>query len=49
MDETMSPECEALCDAVAGMDVTEVSSELGKDPRVQDPETLAAYLVSMGG
>lgn len=45
----MSPECEALCEAAAGMDVGELTAELAKSDRVKDPGTLAAYLLAMAG
>lgn len=48
-DGTMSPECQALCDASAGMELAELSAELLDSGRVADSDTLAAYLLSMSG
>lgn len=44
--EEISPECEALCEAAQGMTLEQLTGELSQDPRVEDPETLAAYLLS---
>lgn len=43
----MTPACEDLCNAAAGMSPDELSGELAQDPRVQDPDALARYLLSM--
>jgi len=49
MDD-MSPECQALVDAAAGMDLDTLTEELAKSSReLKDPRTLAAYLISMAG
>lgn len=45
----MSPECEALVEAAAGMSVEDLAQELAQSDRVQDPTTLAAYLISQAG
>lgn len=47
MYDDMSPECQALVDAAAGMDLEQLTAELSKSERVRDPRTLAAYLLSM--
>jgi len=44
----MSPECQALVDAAAGMDVDSLTEALSSSTReIRDPRTLAAYLISM--
>lgn len=45
----MSEACRQLAEAAQGMTLEELEAELSKDPRVQDPKTLAAYLLSYGG
>lgn len=45
----MTPEVEALIEAAAGMNVDELSNTLAADPRISDPRTLAAYLITMAG
>ena len=43
----MSPECEDLCDAVAGMSVDDIEAELEASGRFQDPAAVAKLLLSM--
>lgn len=42
----LSPDAEALCEAARGMDLDSLTDELSQDPRVEDPRTLAAFLIS---
>jgi hypothetical protein len=50
MYDDMSPECQALVQAAAGMGVDELAAELAKSSReLRDARALAAYLISMAG